>query len=115
MNLVLGNPDVALRGPWDKTNIIKVAPTADDLAQGLFDYHLDFPGNAVAPGCTYDDWSHRITAGSAPRTYARALGRPEAADRRWYASRRLPGARLARELLRVRSLPAPKRRGGRRL
>jgi hypothetical protein len=34
VNLVLGNPDVAFRGPWDKTNIIKVAPAAHDLSKG---------------------------------------------------------------------------------
>src|SRR5215469_15156279 len=37
VNLVLGNPEVAFRGPWDKTNIVKVGPTADDLAKGLPD------------------------------------------------------------------------------
>src|SRR5262245_26066141 len=59
VDLVLGNPEVALRGPWDKTNIIKVAPTAQDLSKPLFDYRLDFPGHAVTPGCAYDEWSHR--------------------------------------------------------
>ena len=73
VNLVLGNPDVILRGPWDRTNIIKVAPTAADLARGLFGYHLDFPGHAVTPGCTYDEWSHRLNEGSPPRTYARVV------------------------------------------
>ena len=76
VNVVLGSPDVALRGPWDKTNIIKVAPTPDDLARGLYDYHLDFPGNAVAPGCTYDRWSHRINTGHAPAMYARVVTDP---------------------------------------
>ncbi len=71
VNLVLANPDVVLRGPWDRTNVIKVAPTASDLGGGLFDYHLDFPGNAVTPGCSYDEWSHRLNEGSSPRTYAR--------------------------------------------
>lgn len=70
VNAVLDNPDVALRGPWDKTNIVKIAPTAADLSKGLFEYHLDFPGNALSPGCTYDDWSRRITRGTPPRTYA---------------------------------------------
>jgi hypothetical protein len=73
VNLVLGNPDVAFHGPWDKTNIIKVAPTAKDLSRGLFDYHLDFPGSAVAPGCTYDEWSHRINQGHASAMYARVV------------------------------------------
>ena len=73
VNLVLGNPDVALRGPWDRTNLIKVGPTADDLAGGLWGYHLDFPGNAVNPGCSYDRWSHRLNHGRRPVTYARVV------------------------------------------
>jgi hypothetical protein len=73
VNLVLGNPDVAFRGPWDKTNLIKVAPTGEDLSRGLFGYHLDFPGSAVAPGCTYDEWSHRINKGHPPTMYARIV------------------------------------------
>jgi hypothetical protein len=51
VNLLLGNPDVALRGPWDRNNIIRVAPTSTDLSSALFGYHLDFPGHAVTPGC----------------------------------------------------------------
>ena len=76
VNLVLGNPDVAFRGPWDRTNIIKVAPTSADLGRGLFDYHLDFPGKAVAPGCVYDEWSHRLNRGHAPTAYARVVTDP---------------------------------------
>jgi hypothetical protein len=70
VNLVLGNPEVAFRGPWDKTNIVKVGPTAQDLAHGLPDYYLDFPGTATSPGCTYDMWSHEINKGQTPVTYA---------------------------------------------
>ena len=70
VDLVLGNPDVALRGPWSGANIVKVGPTAQDLADGRFEYNLDFPGNALAPGCTYEMWSDRISAGSRPTTYA---------------------------------------------
>jgi len=76
VNLVLGNPDVAFRGPWDRTNLIKVAPTAQDLSKGLFDYHLDFPGRAVAPGCVHDEWSRRLNRGQAPVVYARVVGDP---------------------------------------
>jgi hypothetical protein len=76
VNLVLGNPDVALRGPWDKTNLIKVAPTARDLAAAPFDYHLDFPGFAPAPQCAYDEWSHRINQGHAPTAYAHIAADP---------------------------------------
>jgi hypothetical protein len=73
VNAVLGNPDVALHGPWSGSNIVKVAPTARDLAPGLFESHLDYPGNALSPGCTYDTWERQITKGSQPTTYARVV------------------------------------------
>jgi hypothetical protein len=43
---------VALRGPWNPTDLVKIAPAANDLV-GRFEYHLDFPGNALDPGCGY--------------------------------------------------------------
>jgi hypothetical protein len=73
VDLVLGNPDVALRGPWDKTNLIKVGPTGADLEPGLWGYHLDFPGNAFTPGCSYDQWSHRLNRSRSPFDYARVV------------------------------------------
>ena len=76
VNLILGNPGVALHGPWNASNIVKVAPTGEDLSHGLFEYHLDFPGNALNPKCTYDAWSHAITKGSKPITYARVVTDP---------------------------------------
>jgi len=70
VNLLMGNPEVALRGPWDTTNIVKVGPTAQDLGRGLFGYHLDFPGDALQPGCTYEEWQQHLIARSAPLIYA---------------------------------------------
>jgi hypothetical protein len=78
---ILGNPGVVLRGPWDTSNVVKVAPTARDLSLGLFEYHLDFPGNALEPGCSYDQWSHRINQGASPTTYARVVGEPSVPGR----------------------------------
>jgi hypothetical protein len=34
VDVLFGNVDVAFRGPWDKTSLVQVAPTADDLAEG---------------------------------------------------------------------------------
>jgi hypothetical protein len=74
VDLLMGNDEVALRGPWDRTNIVKVAPRAGDLARGLFGYHLDFPGDTLRPGCTYEQWAARLaTAGVPPATYARVV------------------------------------------
>jgi hypothetical protein len=72
VDTVLGNHDVALRGPWDNS-IVKIAPTGADLGEGLFGYHLDFPGHALSPGCDYDKWSHLIAAAGQPTTYAHVL------------------------------------------
>ena len=32
-----------------------------------FEYHLDFPGNALDPGCDYERWAHQLAEGSDPR------------------------------------------------
>jgi hypothetical protein len=73
---VLGSPEVALRGPWDATNLVKLAPTAADVSRGLDGYHLDFPGNALTPGCAYDNWSYRIDREGPSQTYARVVTDP---------------------------------------
>ncbi len=73
VNLLMNNREVALRGPWDTTNIVAVAPSARELAHGLWGYHLDFPGNALQPGCTYEEWQQRLLTGSAPEIYGRVV------------------------------------------
>ena len=60
IDLLLGEETVALRGPWNVTDLVEIAPTADDLVN-RFEYHLDFPGNALDPGCDYNRWAQRLT------------------------------------------------------
>jgi hypothetical protein len=70
VDLVLEEPTVALRGPWNAADLVKIGPAAGDLA-GLYEYHLDYPGNALDPGCDYERWQNRLTAGGAePTVYA---------------------------------------------
>ena len=45
----LRRADVALRGPWNPDDLVKIAPDGRPRA-GLYGYHLDFPGNALEPG-----------------------------------------------------------------
>jgi hypothetical protein len=75
VGLLFGEPTVALRGPWGN-DLVKVGPTAKDLAKGLFEYHLDFPGNALHPGCDYLRWERRLIAGRAPTVYAHVATDP---------------------------------------
>jgi len=70
VDLLLDNEaTVALRGPWKATDLVKIGPTADDL-RNRYEYHLDFPGDALNAGCTYERWSRRLAAGSKPTVYA---------------------------------------------
>jgi hypothetical protein len=73
---LFAQPTVALRGPWAARDLIRVGPTAADLARGLYEYHLDFPGNPLEPGCGYERWSKRLAAGSRPTIYAHVATDP---------------------------------------
>jgi hypothetical protein len=72
---LFGQPTVALRGPWNPTDLVKIAPAAKDLV-GLYRYHLDFPGDALHPGCDYERWGRLIAAGTKPTVYAHVATDP---------------------------------------
>jgi hypothetical protein len=76
VNVLFGEPTVALTGPWS-SDVVKIAPEANDLGPRLFGYHLDFPGNALQPGCDYRDWEARLTKGKTPTVYAHVATDPE--------------------------------------
>jgi hypothetical protein len=70
VDALFGQPTVALRGPWNGADLVKIGPTARDLTGGLYDYHLDFPGDALSPGCGYERWARRISEGHQRKVYA---------------------------------------------
>ena len=76
IDLLLGEETVALRGPWNVTDLVEIGPDGDDLVK-RFEYHLDFPGNALDPGCDYNRWAQRLTKGSEPVVYAHVAGEAE--------------------------------------
>jgi hypothetical protein len=69
VNALFGQSTVALRGPWNETDLVKIGPVAKDLV-GLYNYHLDFPGDPLDPGCDYEKWSRMIMTGFKPTVYA---------------------------------------------
>ena len=75
VDLLFDEPTVALRGPWNLVDLVKIGPTASDLAN-RFEYHLDFPGSTLDPGCDYERWTHRLTEGSDPVAYAHVVTDP---------------------------------------
>ncbi len=72
----LDEDTVSLRGPWRSNDLVKIAPVASDLGRGLYEYNLDFPGNALDPGCDYELWARRVTAGTEPTVYAHVVTEP---------------------------------------
>src|SRR4029450_1314886 len=77
----MGQDTVSLRGPWTSNDLIKIAPTAADLGKGLFEYNLDFPGDALNPGWDYERGARRIHEGRGPAVYAHVVTEPARPDR----------------------------------
>ena len=75
VDVLFGEPTVALRGPWGN-DLVEIAPQAKDLGRGLWGYHLDFPGNALQPGCDYLHWQRHLGAERTPTTYAHVVTDP---------------------------------------
>src|SRR5215510_12008888 len=76
VDALFGNQTVALRGPWSANDLVKIGPTAQELGKGLYQYHLDFPGNALEPGCDYERWARRVSEGYKPTVYAHVATDP---------------------------------------
>jgi len=77
VELVLGDDEVAFRGPWDRVNLVSIAPTGEQIGAGKYGYHLDFPGNALDPGCDFELWQNRIKGDSPPTAYAHVTTDPD--------------------------------------
>jgi len=77
----LDEETVSLRGPWRSNDLVEIAPGAGALGEGLYEYNLDFPGDALSPGCDYERWARRITDDTDPTVYAHVVADPEHPDR----------------------------------
>jgi hypothetical protein len=75
VNSIFDEQTVALRGPWGN-DLVQIAPSARDLGRGLWGYHLDFPGNALQPGCDYLRWQEHLGAERSPTAYAHVVTDP---------------------------------------
>jgi hypothetical protein len=75
VDVLFDEPTVALRGPWNRTDLVKIGPAATDLVN-RYEYHLDFPGNPLDAGCDYELWARRLTRGTSPTVYAHVATDP---------------------------------------
>jgi hypothetical protein len=76
VNAVLGDQQVALRGPWRPPDLVKTQPEGTDLVRGYPGHFLDFPGDPLRPGCDYADWSARINSTHPATVYAHVVQDP---------------------------------------
>jgi hypothetical protein len=75
VDLLFDEPTVSLRGPWNPADLVEIGPSREDLIE-RFEYHLDFPGDALNPGCDYERWARRLTEGAVPAVYAHVATDP---------------------------------------
>lgn len=70
VDALLGNPQIALRQVGAGNPVVMWGPTAADL-YGLGEgFYLDYPGDALEPGCLYERDSRTFNTGRSPTTYA---------------------------------------------
>jgi len=80
IDIVLDNPEIALRQVGRSDPVVKRAPSAADLfglGEGFF---LDFPGNSLTPGCIYERDFRKYTGDRPATIYAHVVRQPDEPD-----------------------------------
>src|SRR5438477_7922208 len=73
-DVVLGRSDVTLVD--SQGTLVKKAPTASDLFSASDEDYLDFPGDPLDPGCSYEQWADEISRGAPTTAYAHIVTQP---------------------------------------
>jgi hypothetical protein len=85
VDLVLDNPDVLLRQLGAQNPVVEVAPSAADLYGRGEGFFLDFPGEALDPGCLYeqdfDRYSDTVTGARESLVYAHIADQADEPDK----------------------------------
>ena len=81
VDIILDNPEVALRQVGRDDIVVTRAPSAADLAGLGEGFYLDFPGSSLAPGCIYEKDFRKYTRDHPPTVYAHIVQPPDAPDR----------------------------------
>jgi hypothetical protein len=80
VDIVLGNPQVALRQVGNNDPVVKWGPTASDLFGLNQGFYIDFPGSALSPGCTYERDFRQYTGNRPAAVYAHIVHDPHRHD-----------------------------------
>ena len=80
VDLLLDNPQIALRQVGNGDPTVTRAPGASDLANLGEGFYLDFPGDSLRPGCLYEQDHNRFNAGQPAVVYAHVAQQPDRPD-----------------------------------
>lgn len=80
VDIVLDNPQVALRQVGNDDPVVMWGPGVADIAGLGEGFYLDFPGSALSPGCIFERDFGRFTDGVTPTVYAHVVIDPADAD-----------------------------------
>jgi hypothetical protein len=80
-DIVLDNPEVALRQVGRDDPVVTWAPGAADLAGLGEGFFLDFPGSSLSPECIYERDFTRYTTDEPATVYAHIVQPPDAPDK----------------------------------
>ena len=81
VDIVLDNPEVALRQVGRDDPIVTWAPSAADLSDLGEGFFLDFPGSSLSPECIYERDFNKYTADEPATVYAHIVQPSDAPDR----------------------------------
>ena len=81
VEIVLDNPEIALRQVGGGNPTVMRGPGAGDLLGLGEGFYLDFPGSSLEPGCIYQRDFEKYTEALAPTVYAHVVQQPDVGDR----------------------------------
>src|SRR5215218_2993986 len=81
VEIVLDNPQVAIRQVGNGDPVVKWGPSASDLFGLNQGSYVDFPGSALSPACTYETDFWKYTGDKPAAVYAHIVHDPDRRDR----------------------------------
>ena len=80
VDVLLDNPEIALRQMSRSDPVVMRGPGAADLAGLGGGFFLDFPGDSLRPGCIYEQDFDKYTERAEPTVYAHVVQQPDEPD-----------------------------------
>ena len=77
VNALFGQPTVALRGPWNGIDLVKIAPTAATWPRASTSTTSTFPGTRSSPAATTSAGPGTSALGTSPSVYAHVASDPD--------------------------------------